>query len=220
MNKLILESKFKVLAVFVVIYFLCLAMCHNAFAYSAEDNGPVLDATNNAYIFIGDSRYVQMEEVCHLSSLDNEYMVAKTGMGYDWLVKEAIPEAQNIINSHPGKNWTLIIGLGINDLSNIDKYLYTYSQLAGAHNVVLASVNPVQNHEFIKNSEVEAFNAALKTLGLPFIDTYSVLVASGFNTEDCLHFSGWTYVRINELYQEWIEKNESYSIYRMLVVKK
>ncbi len=207
------------LAVLLLTVFFSLSVDLPAFAYSEEDNGPVVDATNNAYIFIGDSRYVQMDEVCHTSDLDNEYMVAKIGMGYDWLVKEAIPEAQKIINTNPGKNWTLIMGLGINDLKNIDKYLYTYAQLAGAHNVVLASVNPVQNHEFIKNEEVVSFNTALKTLGLPYIDTYSVLVASGFNTEDCLHFSGWTYVRINELYQEWIEKNEAYSVYKMLVVK-
>ncbi len=168
----------------------------------------VTPSIDYGYIFIGDSRFVGMNDICKMSSIYDEYVIAQNGMGYDWLVNTAMPQADAIIATNPYKRWVLIMGLGVNDLSNINSYLLKYKELSAKYNIVLTSINPVENHEFISNSTIASFNSSLRTLGLPFIDTNSVLMAEGFSTIDGLHYTAATYIRINEIYQSLIQDNE------------
>ncbi len=170
---------------------------------------PVVTANiDYGYIFIGDSRFVGMDNICKMSSIYDEYVIAQNGMGYDWLVSTAMPQADAIIATNPYKRWVLIMALGVNDLSNINSYLAKYKELSAKYNLVLTSVNPVENHEFISNTTISSFNSSLRSLGLPFIDTYSVLASEGFSTVDGLHYTAATYIRINEIYQALIQDNE------------
>ncbi len=154
-------------------------------------NGMSLDE-NTGYIFVGDSRFVNMNDVCEISKKDNLFMVAKVGQGYSWFTQTALKQIKRIISSGLYDKWKLIICLGINDLDSLNKYLEKYEELMEDYDITLVSVNPVNNYGKISNGTIEKFNKALKSLGLPYINTYNVLMTTGYSTTDGLHYSGDT----------------------------
>ena len=147
---------------------------------------------DTGYIFVGDSRFVNMNDVCEISKRDNLFMVAKVGEGYNWFNETALQQIKRIISSGLFNKWKLIICLGINDLGNLDKYVKKYESLKGDYDITLVSVNPVNNYGTLSNSQIEKFNSVLTELGLPLIDTYHLLLTTGYGTTDGLHYSGDT----------------------------
>lgn len=149
------------------------------------------------YIFIGDSRFVGMENTCKFADNERYFSVAKISQGYKWLKGTALPEVDNIVNSNNTiTSWHLIIGLGVNDLYNINKYLKLYEDLSQNYDLILVSVNPIEYHDSITNKDIESFNNKLKTLDCTFIDTYSFLKTQGYSTVDGIHYTDKTYKSI------------------------
>ncbi len=144
------------------------------------------------YIFVGDSRFVNMNDVCEISKRDNLFMVAKVGEGYNWFSETALQQIKRITSSGLFDKWKLIICLGINDLGNIDKYVKKYESLKDVYDITLVSVNPVNNYGNLSNSQIEKFNSVLTELPYDYIDTYHLLLSTGYATTDGLHYSGDT----------------------------
>ena len=141
------------------------------------------------YIFVGDSRFVNMNDVCEISKEDNLFMVAKVGEGYSWFSQTALKQIKRIVSSGLYSEWKLVICLGINDLGSINNYIKKYEELKADYDITLVSVNPVNNYPNISNSEVEKFNSSLKEVNLPYINTYNILMTTGYSTTDGLHYS-------------------------------
>ena len=150
-------------------------------------------------IFIGDSRFVGMNNICKIDSNQDNYVIAKVGEGYNYLVNTAIQEATNIVASNESiETWNIIICLGVNDLGNLNKYIEAYNNIDKTNiNIILVSVNPVEYHNSITNEQIEEFNNAIKEIeNTKFIDTYSKLIEDGYNTTDGVHYDALTYNKI------------------------
>ena len=157
------------------------------------------------YIYIGDSRFVGMNNVCKVSKEKNTFVVAKVGQGYKWFTDTALGEVNKIKSSNKNiNNWVLVIGLGVNDLGNCDKYVKKYKSLSKTNNIVLVSVNPIEKHKYITNKDISDFNTKLKSIDkIKYIDTYSYLVSNSYSTTDGLHYTNSTY---NSIFK-YIKKN-------------
>lgn len=140
------------------------------------------------YIFVGDSRFVNMNTVCGISKTENLFMVAKVGEGYNWFNGTALQQIKRITSSGLFNKWKIIICLGINDLGNCEKYVKKYESLRSDYDMILVSVNPIEHYGKLSNEEIKEFNTALKTLSLPYIDTYNLLMTTGYATSDGLHY--------------------------------
>lgn len=147
-------------------------------------------------IFIGDSRFVGME--AYTSTGDNEEYIAKISQGYNYLSKEAMILAESKITDK--YDYKIIIGLGVNDLGNIDKYIDFYNNLDIKAEIYIVSVNPIDYHKTISNDNISEFNNRVKNevSGIKFIDTYSFLMKTGYGTDDGLHYNTSTYKKIKD----------------------
>ena len=152
--------------------------------------------SETGYIFVGDSRFVNMNDVCKISDEDNLFMVAKVGQGYNWFSQTAVSQIKRIVSSRLFDEWKLIICLGINDLENIKKYTVKYEELSENYDITLVSVNPVDNYGSLTNAKVQEFNSTLRNISLPYIDTYGLLTSTGYTTTDGLHYNSDTTKKI------------------------
>ncbi len=151
---------------------------------------------DTGYIFVGDSRFVHMNEVCNISGTENLFVVAKVGEGYSWFSQTAMQQIKRIISSGLYSKWKIIICLGVNDLDALDKYVSKYEQLKNDYDISLVSVNPITNYGNLSNTKIEKFNSGIKKLDLPYIDTYRLLMVTGFTTTDGLHYNADTSKKI------------------------
>ena len=154
-----------------------------------------------SYVFAGDSRTVQMNQAVGKSAAT---WVAQVGEGYDYFVNTAIP----VIDASASDGTAIIINYGVNDLYNVDKYIEKINSKidswidAGA-TVYYAAVLPVEDYPTITNSEIENFNAKLKSeldSRIGWIDGYTYLQTTGFETADGLHFDADTYRKLYSYY--------------------
>ncbi|MCR5101274.1 MAG: SH3 domain-containing protein [Butyrivibrio sp.] len=156
------------------------------------------------YVFVGDSRTVQMGSV--IGGTSNTY-IAKVGEGYSWFTSTALSQ----ISQYAGAGTSLIINFGVNDLYNADKYIslinsYIDEWTDAGIKVYYASVNPVEDTT-VTNEEIDSFNQTLKS-GLDsrvtWIDSNSYLKNVGYSTTDGLHYSNSTYRTIYSYYMSCI----------------
>lgn len=161
------------------------------------------DASEEKIIFLGDSRFVGMD-IC--VDEDDAITVAEVGKGYNWLTKTGLQQVKDIVESNPNERYTIVIGLGINDLKNIDKYITLYKDLIVTYNIVFTSVNPIEYHNYITNKQIEEFNNKLISFcqenNTLYIDTYNKLISNGFSTVDGLHYSKQTYQYIYDIIKQ------------------
>jgi len=165
-------------------------------ANSVSTNGI---SENTGYIFVGDSRFVGMDIYCNIDEQQDKFLIAKVGEGYSYLITYAIPQISEIINSNTSfEHWKVIIGLGVNDLGNINKYVEAYNEINNEQfELVLVSVNPVEYHSYITNETIESFNNNLKAIeNTKYIDTYQCLIDNGYSTSDGVHYTKSTYETI------------------------
>lgn len=157
----------------------------------------------NGYIFVGDSRFVGMNDVCNIDEIDNYYVVAKVGQGYNWYLNEASDEINSIVASNENvDSWNIVIGLGVNDLGNVSNYVELYSELAQNYNLFVVSVNPIEYHSWITNEDIKYFNAEISQIeNASYIDSYNYLMTEGFETADGLHYKNTTYEKIFDFIQ-------------------
>ena len=183
---------------------------------SPGNGGELLDGDDElriredeAVIYIGDSRFVGMNDACRISDEPGRFVVAEVGQGYNWLERTALAQAQDIESMHPEyTKFYYVICLGINDLVNIDQYMEMYRQLSTSKNLILVSVGPVGERSVITNDRVAEFNSRLMSLGYPYVDYNSILMSEGFSTPDGLHYTDESYERIYEIIKEGIGDKE------------
>jgi hypothetical protein len=167
--------------------------------YALSDDEVSL-AWDEAVIYIGDSRFVGMNDVCGISSVPGRFVVAEVGQGHKWLTQVALSQAEYIESTNPGyRKFYYVICLGVNDLVNIDEYVETYKQLGSTKDLILVSVGPVGPSSVLTNDQVAEFNSTISSLGFPYIDYNSVLMSEGFSAPDGLHYDDDTYRRIYDL---------------------
>ncbi len=153
------------------------------------------------YLFVGDSRTVQLEMA--IGSTDKAY-IAKVGEGYSYFKNVALSQIQQ----YAGSGTKMIINFGVNDLSNASKYIALVNSYidvwenAGV-TVYYSAVTPVGSSASVTNAQIEAFNAKLQE-GLDsrvhWIDSYSYLSQTGFDSSDGLHYSKSTYKNLYSYY--------------------
>lgn len=164
---------------------------------------------NNAgetYIFVGDSRYVQMESYAE----DDDTFICENGVGYRFLSNH-----MDEIVSLADADTKIVIGLGVNDvLSGTKKYKELLFDLADRTDaqVYYMLINPVddelcaENGYAITNEDIDNFNITIQSeligSGIKIIDVNSYLKAVGFTSRDGLHYNASTsqniYVYIKE----------------------
>lgn len=159
------------------------------------------------YIFLGDSRTVGMGAAAEISDMEDIFVVAECGMGYEWMMETALPKIEDIMEDHPEYDgWVLMTNLGINDvIGGAGKYLETYEGLSDDITVYTVSLNPCKGDYSYLNKYVEAFNEELAKSGFSYIDTWSVLDEEGFDSRDGLHYDKETYELIFDIIMDEVE---------------
>ena len=165
----------------------------------------VSELPGTPYVFVGDSRTVQMQLA--VGSSDKAY-IAKVGEGYSWFKNTALSE----IPSYAGNGTTMIINFGVNDLGNVSKYIKLINNNIDAWTeagitVYYAAVTPVGNCSTVTNAQIESFNAKMQSELDPrikWLDGYSYLTQTGFSTADGLHYNYDTYRSLYSYYMSVI----------------
>ncbi|HJC24638.1 MAG TPA: hypothetical protein H9761_13180 [Candidatus Eisenbergiella merdavium] len=159
-------------------------------------------------IFVGDSRFVQMENAVG----ENPYRwIAKVSQGYDWFVAEAVPQIDDAVQS----GTKILINFGVNDVANEEAYAELVNRKAAEWNekgarVYYSSVNPVENGRYVTEEKVEKFNESLEAdldSEVEWIDSFSWLVQDGYTLTDGLHFSRETYERLYAFYLDELSQD-------------
>lgn len=150
-------------------------------------------------IYVGDSRFNGMEMYLGKGS---GFVIAKDSMGYHWLMHSAVYRIAEVKQAHPEiTQWTIVSGLGVNDLYHADDYIKAYRAFEEAGDKVIAmSVNPSSGKRNPLNKEIDAFNKKLADSGLDYLDMNGHLKEVGFQAADGLHYNKNTYLEIwNEM---------------------
>ena len=169
------------------------------------------------YIFVGDSRFVEMSVTD--ASLDTLYL-AKRGSGYVWLTTTAEQMLKECLDVRP--DVTVIFEHGVNDFVNINWYIEYYRKLITQYPQTafyFMAVTPV-DQELLKiycrnsyarglnNSVIREFNAKLEeAFPEKYIDTYSFLMETGFETADGLHYLDTTYDNLRNYIIEHVKRH-------------
>ena len=159
------------------------------------------------YLFVGDSRTVQMQMA--VGSTDKAY-IAKVGEGYSYFRDVAIPA----ISQYAGQGTTMIINFGVNDLSNAKKYVNLVNANIDAWTnagitVYYSAVTPVGAGASVSNAQIEAFNVTVRDNLDPrvtWIDSYAYLSQTGFSSSDGLHYNKETYKSLYSYYMAVINQ--------------
>lgn len=178
--------------------------------YSGTDVQSISGVHEVSPLFVGDSRTVGMAMALEKSHgfIDHE---SKSGSGFSYF-----KTLDNRIRKSGAD--CLVIGFGVNDLNNLDKYI-NYANILGEDlsiPVFFLTVNPVdeakagRNGYHIKESDIDRFNTGLKE-GASFytvIDTNDYLISEGFETMDGLHYRDETYESIYNFIIEYLSESE------------
>ena len=149
--------------------------------------------SGSSAIMLGDSRCVQMKS--HVGE-GKDVWSCKGSMGLKWMKDTGIPNIQSKI----GKGSKIVIMMGVNDLYQPEAYISFINQKANewankGAKTYFVSVNPVDGSYSNLTSKITSFNSKLKNglnSNVKYIDTYSYLISSGFNTSDGLHYKSDT----------------------------
>ena len=157
------------------------------------------------YIFVGDSRTVQMEAAV---GTGNNVWISKVGQGYSWFKKQI-----DLISQNAGNVTKVIINMGVNDLANASKYaklINSYMDIWTEQGITVyyAAVTPVNDGINVTNAQIETFNATMQSSldsRITWIDGYSYLKNVGFSSSDGLHYNNSTYKTLYNFYMSTIE---------------
>lgn len=160
------------------------------------------------YIIIGDSRTVIMDMYISdaKTKKSNTHIIAKSSMGYNWMVSNAIPEVNKILKANPNKGFYILSNFGVNDPGNINKYITKYNELVEGewkdHKVGFISLYPYSNgnENSSQNKSIKNFNSKVKAGISPkisYCDVYNGLGYKGFTATDSgLHHNRATSLNI------------------------
>lgn len=188
---------------------------------SAKEENNVTKKSKNSFtkddetvgtIFIGDSRFVGMDDEVDIESHDREFCVAKIGQGYFWFKNNALKKCDDIRKENTAlTKWRYVVCLGVNDIQNIKNYLEEYKRLTRNDEtiqLILVSVNPVKDYATVNNTQIKKFNTKLQDAGYDYIDTYSQMEKNSFESTDGLHYTNKTYRMIYNLIEDGLLKLE------------
>ena len=147
-------------------------------------------------LFIGDSRCVQMREVTGGGGCS---WICENSKGYNWLVDTALGRADACI----GKGTKVVVCLGVNDPGNASRYASLINAKAvewaarGAKTYYV-SCNPVWENPYTTEQQVQTFNQTIagSLVGVRYIDTHSMLMATGYKMVDGMHYDAATNLTI------------------------
>lgn len=161
-------------------------------------------------VFIGDSRMVTLKEAVERNlGVCPAAVIAKNGSRYEWFHDTAIPQADKII----GNGSRVVINMGVNDLSDADKYAKDVNYWAAVWSargakIYYASVNPVWANSYNMTEErVAAFNAKLQAQLIPqiiWLDSHTYLLQSGVHSNDGIHYKDDTNMILFNYYMTMI----------------
>lgn len=161
-------------------------------------------------VFIGDSRMVTLKEAVERNlGVCPAAVIAKNGSRYEWFHDTAIPQADKII----GNGSRVVINMGVNDLSDADKYAKDVNCWAAVWSargakIYYASVNPVWANSYNMTEErVAAFNAKLQAQLIPqiiWLDSHTYLLQSGVHSNDGIHYKDDTNMVLFNYYMTMI----------------
>lgn len=167
-------------------------------------------AVTAGIVFIGDSRMVTLKE-----AVENNLgpcpaaVIAKNGSRYEWFCDTAIPQGDKII----GKGSKVVINMGVNDLSNADKYAQMVNYWAAVWSargakIYYASVNPVWANSYGMTEErVQLFNSLLQSQLIPqitWLDSHTYLLQTGVHATDGVHYKDDTNLVLYNYYMTMI----------------
>jgi len=155
--------------------------------------------TYETLFIMGDSRSVGMSYID--DSTSHQY-TAKVSEGYKYFNNNY----EAVLEKATSKD-AIVINFGVNDLSNVDKYIELFNKIAKntKAKIYFLTVNPVdeekeaKNGYSIKNKDIDTFNEKMiKGLDskITVIDSNSILKEEGFDTTDGIHFTKDTYKKI------------------------
>lgn len=161
-------------------------------------------------VFIGDSRMVTLKEAVEANlGVCPAAVIAKNGSRYEWFHDIGIPQADKII----GKGSKVVINMGVNDLSDVDKYAQQVNAWAAVWTargatIYYASVNPVWANDYgITQERVDLFNTRLKSQLIPqviWLDSHTYLMQHGVHAKDGLHYKDDTNLVLFNYYMTMI----------------
>ncbi|MCR4901598.1 MAG: SH3 domain-containing protein [Butyrivibrio sp.] len=157
------------------------------------------------YVFVGDSRTVQMQAAV---GTGNNVWISKVGQGYSWFKNQI-----DLIDDYASAGSKVIINMGVNDICNVSKYAnlinsYMDSWTEQGITVYYAAVTPVYDGISVSNDQIESFNSTLQSKldsRITWIDGYSYLSSTGFTSADGLHYNNATY---RSLYSYYMSQTE------------
>ncbi|MBD5444212.1 MAG: SH3 domain-containing protein [Lachnospiraceae bacterium] len=168
----------------------------------AEAPQQVTEVKNVAgVIFVGDSRFVQMQNSVGENSCT---WIAESSKGYNWFNEKAIARIDNNV----GSGSKILINLGVNDVGNLQKYISLVNSKANewvgkGATVYYSSVNPVWENPYVTEEQVEYFNSQMQANlneNVHWIDSHSYLNSVGYRLVDGLHYSTETYQTLYAYY--------------------
>ena len=186
------------------------AAAQQAAAAQAQAAQQAQIAMQETIVFIGDSRMVTLKDAVerNLGSCAAA-VVAKNGSRHEWLHDTGIPQADKII----GKGSRVIINMGVNDLSDADKYAKDVNYWAAVWSargaqIYYASVNPVWANSYGMTEErVKLFNDRLKGQLIPqiiWLDSHDYLMGVGVHASDGVHYKDDTNLVLYQYYLSMI----------------
>ena len=210
---------FNVINCFVIVLLAVLMLNTNSVSAAdgkiqSEEN---IKADRIGYIYTGDSRIRRLNLTINMKGMKDNWVVCKSGMGYNWFVSFGIPEIDRIMKEKTYiDKWVIVSGWGVNDLWNSGTYINKYTELIKGKwkncDLKLMSVNPVNGSKTAKYSGIDSFNARLKQYvadsegRIKYIDTNKVMKKEGFSTIDGLHYSETTNKLIYSTVRKYLDE--------------
>lgn len=163
----------------------------NAINPMADEETDDLESSAPGRIFIGDER---MQTLSAYSYDDTDKWMCRTTADATWLLETACPAvSENLVNGS-----TIIISLGLSDLSKVNDYITIINTYIPAWKergckVYFVSLGPVDGSSYVTNEDIMAFNTAIfNNTNCGFVDAYNYLATEGFATIDGVIYDGVT----------------------------
>jgi len=148
----------------------------------------------------------------------DDVFIAEVSMGYSYLVSNS-----DYIRSIADGDSALIIGLGVNDMGNLNNYITYINKLAAELpcDVYYMSVNPVDEEAeektsyHTKNETINNFNNSMRLnlVNVTYIDCNNFIYDVGFDTRDGVHFTKETYQNMYNFIKDFVKASRAAQFY-------
>ncbi len=161
-------------------------------------------------LYVGDSRILDMQKYIQSNNVN---FIGVENADYNWLISQGRALINSKINEEGSSVKYVIIGLGLYDLDNADKYVNLYRSLMSNNKkitYIFMSVNPVIDGKApssMTNKRITNFNNRLKVkLGTNYVDT-NTSIGRNFNSSDGIKYDGSIYRLIHSNILSYIREH-------------